>query len=387
MVNVGLYVHVPFCAAKCGYCDFYSRVPGPGQTARFVDALLAELAGSPVGERPHMRVGTIFVGGGTPTILPPPDLARLFGALGRLARRDGVGEFTVEANPATLDDAKADVLCRAGVNRISVGVQSFHNQELRALDRRHRPEDVLRTVQVVRRAGFPHLNLDLIFGIPGQTEESWVESLHTAIGIGPDHLACYGLTYEPATPLHERRREGLVAACDEDTEVAMYELAIRVLTDAGFDHYEISNFARSFGRCEHNLAYWRNGPYVGLGPAAAAFLDGERTRNVADTEEYVRRITAGDCPVIERERLDPRRRAGETAMLQLRLIEGLDRVWFERETGFDPLRLFGEAIRVHLSGGRLSVTPAHIRLTSSGLLIADAIIADFIGVARYGGLT
>jgi oxygen-independent coproporphyrinogen-3 oxidase len=387
MFNAGLYVHVPFCRAKCAYCDFFSRLPAPGQTARLVDALLTELATGPVGIDPRMRICTIFVGGGTPTVLPSADLARLCDALGQVARRDAVREFTVEANPATLDDDKAAILRRAGANRVSVGVQSFHDDELRILGRSHRADDIVRTVRIARESGFVRMNLDLIFGIPGQTESAWAESLRMAVELGPDHLACYGLTYEPGTPLDEARVARLLEPCDEDTEARMYDYTVDTLSNYGFDHYEISNFARPGARCEHNLAYWRNEPYVGIGPAAAGYLDGERTRNVADIEEYIARITAGRSPVDEREHLDPRSRAGETAMLQLRLVEGIDRPWFRRHTGYDPMALFGDAIRAHVAACRLSVTPTHIRLTRSGLLIANTVMADFLMVARQGGLT
>ncbi len=387
MIDAGLYVHVPFCRTKCGYCDFYSLVPAEGQAGRYVDAVLAELADGPAAPGGPARVRTIFVGGGTPTVLPVAELLRLFRALGELARRDGVSEFTVEANPASLDEAKALALREAGVNRVSIGVQSFAAAELRTLGRSHRPEDVAQTVRSVRRWGFAHINLDLIFGIPGQTERSWEESLRMAIDLGPDHIACYGLTYEPGTPLHRRWVEGALDPCGEEAEVRMYECAIDTLTSAGFEHYEISNFARPGARCEHNLAYWRNEPYVGLGPAAASYFEGVRTRNVADVEEYVRRIALGQSPVVESERLDAKSRAGETAMLQLRLTDGIDRRWFERQTGFDPLTLFADVIRWHVAGRRLSVTPTHIRLTRSGLLIADSVMADFITIGAERGLT
>jgi oxygen-independent coproporphyrinogen-3 oxidase len=385
MVDTGLYVHVPFCRTKCGYCDFYSRVPAAGQPGRYVDAVLAELAGGPAGPGGRVRVRTIFVGGGTPTILPVDELSRLFGVLGELARRDGVSEFTVEANPASLDDAKARVLREAGVNRVSIGVQSFAAQELKTLGRSHQAEDVAPTVRSARRWGFSHVNLDLIFGIPGQTERSWEESLRMAMELGPDHIACYGLTYEPGTPLHRRWVEGALDPCGEETEARMYECAIDTLTSAGFEHYEISNFARPGARCEHNLAYWRNEPYVGLGPAAASYFEGVRTRNVADVEQYIRRIALGQSPVVESERLDAKERAGETAMLQLRLTDGIDRRSFERQTGFDAMALFADVIRSHVAGRRLTVTPTHIRLTRSGLLIADSVMADFIAVGSRGG--
>ncbi|MBN1492155.1 MAG: radical SAM family heme chaperone HemW [Phycisphaerae bacterium] len=386
MLAVGLYVHIPFCSRKCAYCDFYSRVPGPGQTRLVVDALLAELDSGRAGRCPSVRVQTIFVGGGTPTVLPTDDFGRLFRSLGRLARRDAAVEFTVEANPASVDDAKAAVLRAAGVDRISLGVQSFHVAELACLDRLHSPEDIPRTLRRLRRAGFEHVNLDLIFGIPGQSLASWTDTLRRAVDLEPDHLACYGLTYEPGTPLEARRSLGHVQPCGEALEVEMYARAIDYLAEAGFEHYEISNFARASGRCRHNLGYWLGEPYLGIGPAAAGYLDGQRTRNVADMTEYMRRILAGESAVVEREQLDALAHAGEAAMLELRLIDGLDRERFQRRTGFDPVRLFAEPLASHGVGGRVVVTGSHIRLTRAGLFVADSVMADFIAAAEVSPL-
>jgi len=346
--------------------------------------MLGELARGPAGESPRVRVVSIFVGGGTPTALAESELERLAAALGRIATRDDVCEFTVEANPASLDGAKADVLRAAGVSRISLGAQSFHAGELETLGRIHGPNDIARTVELIRRAGFRRLNLDLIFGIPGQTPASWSESLRRAIDLGPDHLACYALTYEPGTSLHERLVAGLIRPCDEATAPAMYEHAMDVLSAAAHDHYEISNFARPGGRCLHNLGYWTGEPYLGVGPASAAYLDGVRTRNVEDVEEYAERIRAGRSPVVDREELTGAAKAGELAMLRLRLIEGIDLADFRRRTGFDARRLFRQAIEVHEAAGRLAVTDTHVRLTRAGVMVADSVIGDFL--AECGGL-
>lgn len=371
-----LYVHVPFCATVCGYCDFYSEVLDGRRVATLVDALLAEL-NQTRRERP-LAFETIFVGGGTPTVLPGPELTRLLRACADLSRRGAAGEFTVEANPATVTPAVARACAAAGVNRVSLGAQSFHPAELQVLDRRHRPEQVAQTVAVCRAHGLHRHNLDLIFGIPGQTLDSWRASLQAAVALEPEHLSCYGLTYEPGTPLYERWRAGLVERVDPDVEADMYEAAIDTLDAAGYQQYEISNFARPGAECRHNLTYWRNESYLGIGPSAAGYLDGVRYKNVPDTAEYVRRVLAGRSPRGEEESLDADKRAGETAMLALRLVAGLDRRRFVERFGRDPVDFFADAIARHAAAGLLEVTATAIRLTRAGRLVADSVIADFL---------
>lgn len=376
MTDVGLYVHVPFCPSKCGYCDFESHVPDPEEFSPLVDALLMEMDAAIDGR--DVRVDTIFVGGGTPTFLPTDCLQRLCDRLGRYAREHRTSEFTVETNPGTLDADKSEILRTCGVDRISMGAQSFHESELAMLERRHRPDQILRTAALIRETGFPHFNIDLIFGVPGQNEANWAESIRRAIDLGPDHLACYGLTYEPGTRLHEQTLAGSVDRMDEDLEAALYAMAMEQLPAAGFEQYEISNYARPGARSLHNLRYWHNLPTMGVGPAAASYLDGQRWRNVPESAEYARRILAGEPTAIDVERLEPTRRAGETAMLMLRLIEGIRRRRFRESTGFDAMALFAEAIKRHHSAGRLLVDGERIALTPAGRLVADSVMADFL---------
>lgn len=376
MIETGLYIHVPFCATKCGYCDFYSHTPAPGAFDPLVDALCAELEQQVLSR--DVRIVTIFAGGGTPTLLPLPSLERLFKKLSRLVESHQPIEFTVEANPASLSDAKADVLRHSGVTRISMGAQSFHANELRTLDRIHSPADIPRSAEIIRRAGFAHFNLDLIFGIPGQTRASLFESVHRAIELGPDHLACYGLTYEPDTPLRSRRDAGLLRPAEEDLEAHLYELLMDELPRLGYEQYEISNFARAAGRSEHNLRYWRNQPVIGIGPSAASYLDGRRWKNVSDTAQYVQRLSSGQEAAAESEVLSPLDRAGETAMLRLRLIEGVQLDEFERATGYDARTLFAPLITSHVAAGLLQIDDRHVALTRAGRLVADAVMADFL---------
>lgn len=372
----GLYVHVPFCETKCGYCDFYS-VPLQGRnTTPLVRAIATELGrrGSTVGA----KFTTIFVGGGTPTLLPLGELETLFGQLSVVARRDGVAEFTTEANPATVDQEKIKLLVEAGVNRMSFGGQSFHQKELDVLERLHSPADIVPGVRLARAGGIEQINLDLIFGIPGQTLDSWRESLRRAVDLGIDHVACYGLTYEPGTPLTAQMQKGTTIRCDNDLEAEMYLLAIEFLQSCGFGQYEISNFAKPGCQCRHNMIYWSNQPYLGIGPSAASYIDGGRCKNVPHIETYIGDIENGRNAWREIEKLTQHQLAGETAMLQLRLNRGIDIVEFSQQVGLNPLEFYADQISRYTAEGLMKCTSEHIQLTRDGRLVADRIISDFL---------
>lgn len=372
-----VYAHVPFCQTICGYCDFYSIVYDERGVSPLVESLIRELVQSTA--RVQCAIETIFVGGGTPTTLPPAELERLLTAL-RNAAKPGAAqpEFTVEANPATVTPEKAAVLAKSGVTRVSIGAQSFDTSELRVLDRIHRPLQVAETLSICRNAGIPQANLDLIFAVPGQSLDAWLRNLHAAIELAPDHLSCYGLTYEKGTPLFEQLLAGQVKRIDTDREAEMYEATIETLAGAGYEQYEISNFARPGCECRHNLIYWRNEPYLGIGPSAAGFVDGVRYQNVPDAAEYGRAVMAGRSARVTEERLSENQRARETVMLELRLNRGIDRPAFAARFGHDPTQLFSAAVSKHQSLGLLDVTEDAVRLTNRGRLVADAVISDFL---------
>jgi oxygen-independent coproporphyrinogen-3 oxidase len=371
-----LYVHVPYCRTLCAYCDFYSEILDERTSGALVDGLLRELAAF---RRAHdLAPDTIFLGGGTPTVLPPLELSRLLDAIVALPRAAGDLEFTVEANPATVNAGTAELLATHAVSRVSVGAQSFDPAELRVLERTHEPAQVRETVAICRAHGIAQVNLDLIFGVPGQSVPAWESSLRQAADLAPDHISCYGLTYEPGTRLDERRQAGEVVPVSPETEAQMYETAIDTLAEAGLEQYEISNFARPGCRCRHNLRIWRNETYAGIGPSAAGFANGVRYRNLADIREYLRAVAAGRRPRAEQECLTPERRACESAMLELRLIAGIDRVRFAERFGRDPVELFAEAVARHAEAGLLTVDERSMRLTRRGLLVADSVIADFL---------
>lgn len=380
----GLYVHIPFCETKCGYCDFYSVALKDRNPTPLVDCIGRELRQRVNG---HARaVRTVFFGGGTPTILPLGELARLLNFLNDEVDVCQLEEFTVEANPATVDDEKAELLVSAGVSRISMGAQSFFPDELATLERIHSPEDIAPSVATLRRHGVGQINLDLIFGIPGQTLETWSQSLARAIDLGPDHIACYGLTYEPGTRLTAMRRHGRMTPCDDGLEADMFLATIDTLESAGYRQYEISNYAKPGCECRHNLLYWRNEPYIGVGPSAAGCLNGRRYKNVADVAGYVRLIERDGHAEVESEIIDTEMLIVELVMMQLRLNEGLSIAAFRERIGVDPRDLFGDSLTRLTDLGLVTVSETHIALTRSGRLVANTVIADLAAVSRPADL-
>jgi oxygen-independent coproporphyrinogen-3 oxidase len=370
------YVHVPFCAHKCGYCDFASLAGADHLADRYLEALEREMVMA-TGGAPQ-EVDTVFIGGGTPTRLDAPGLRRLLAAVRRWFPLAGGGEWTVEANPGTLDDGKADVLAEGGVNRVSLGAQSFQPELLRALERDHAPEEVARAIDLVRPR-FPRWSFDLIFGAPGSTPELWADDLETALRLGPSHLSCYGLVYEKGTSLWKQWQAGLVRAVDEEAERAMYAHTLDRLGAAGLPAYEISNFARPGHECRHNLVYWANDAYFGVGLGAARYVRGVRSVNTRELPAYLKRIEAGEPATGPTETLDPEGRARETAVLMLRRTAlGLDRADFARRTGFDLDALAGTAAARSVERGLLEDNGRRVRLTREGLFVADSVLCEFL---------
>jgi oxygen-independent coproporphyrinogen-3 oxidase len=376
-----LYVHVPFCAHKCHYCDFYSITrQSRERMSRFTDMVLAESAfwTNSLGKSPIIRPRTIFFGGGTPSLLPLEDMQRLLLGLARQFDLSAVNEWTVEVNPATATLDFCQMLRAAGVDRLSFGAQSFNPAELAVLERHHDPDDVPRSLSIARQAGFNRLNLDLIYAIPGQTLESWLVSLSHAIESDTPHLSCYGLTYEPNTPLAVRKRIGRITALDESVELEMFHRTRQILAEADRPAYEISNYAIAGEECRHNLHYWTGGNYLGLGPAAASHVAGWRWRNRPHLGEWERAIESGQLPAIEVETLSPERRQGELAMLMLRLSGGLNYDGFANRTGRDARDLFAPMIDRLLRNKLVEGDEHALRLTKRGLEVADAVASEFL---------
>lgn len=375
----GLYAHVPFCFHKCHYCDFYSFVDREGRSGAFLDRFdadvawtCARLAGVSDG-----AIETIFVGGGTPTLLTADELVRLAASLRRLPLAHDL-EWTVEANPETVDREKADVLAAAGVNRVSIGAQSFDPRHLATLERWHDPANVARAVGVARAAGIDNLNLDLIFAVPGQTLDEWKDDIRRALDLGPAHLSCYGLTYEPNTAMTKRLERGEFERCDDMLEAEMYEATREILAGAGFAQYEISNFARAGRECRHNLVYWRNEPWWAIGPSASGFVAGHRFKVVPRLGDWLAREGGdGSPPVVDHEPPDERRHTSEALMLGLRLMEGIDGALERRAVELEPARaaVFARAI----AGGLLERTgEGRLRVTHRGAALANEVLAEIV---------
>jgi oxygen-independent coproporphyrinogen-3 oxidase len=379
----GLYVHVPFCFHKCHYCDFYSITrQGEDRMARFVELLLAEAdlwLGSPAGAQARPR--TIFFGGGTPTLLPDPLMRDLLRGLRGRFDLGRLEEWTIEANPATARGESCAIMREAGVDRLSFGAQSFNPSELATLERHHDPADVGRSVEIARSAGFQRLNVDLIYAVPGQDLTSWSESLDAALALGTPHVSCYNLTYESNTPMAVKKRLGRLRPVDEDVELAMLHHTRSRMAGAGYDAYEVSNYATPGEECRHNLVYWTGGNYIGLGPSAASHVEGWRWRNRPHLGEWENAVGAGELPATDIESLSPDRRAGELAMLMLRLGRGIEFDAFAARTGRDAMKSFRAQVDRLAPVGLITVGTSSIRLTDKGINVADAIAAEFLDVS------
>jgi oxygen-independent coproporphyrinogen-3 oxidase len=367
------YIHVPFCAHRCGYCNFTLIADRADLVDRYLLALDRELSwlGSP---RP---VETLFIGGGTPTFLSADALRRLLHLVMTWFPPLGGHEFSVEANPDGLDVERVAVLADHGVTRVSLGAQSFNPAKLRALERDHSPADITASVELCRRR-IKSVSLDLIFATPGETLQSWRNDLEAALSLSPDHLSTYGLTYERGTTFWGRRLKGELTSLDEELERALYAEAIDRLTAGGFEHYEVSNFARPGHRCRHNEVYWAGRPYFAAGPGAARYVNGRRELNHRSTTTWMARVLEGKSPVAESEELSPEDRARESLVLGLRRLEGISRAEFARSTGFEVDQLVGPALTRCLDQGMIADRDGRLRLTREGLFVSDAIWPHFL---------
>lgn len=370
----GLYAHVPFCFHKCHYCDFYSIVDREDRQPAYLERIASELAAA--SEFCATPLETVFVGGGTPTFLRPDLLARLLELIRTRTPLAEDAEWTVEANPETVTDAIARTLVAGGVNRTSLGAQSFDPRHLATLERWHDPASVPRAVSRLRAAGVRRVSLDLIFGIPGATLDDWKLDLERALALEPDHLSCYGLTYEPNTALRRRLELGRIEPCDEELEAEMYEWTIDRLARAGYEQYEISNFARPGERCRHNLLYWTNADWWAVGPSASGHLGGVRFRNVPRLSEWL--AGSGLSPVVDVEHVDEETRSGERLMVGLRLRDGMDRRELEECLAGDAGPRRRAAIERGVANALLKRVDGRLRLTRAGLLLADAVLAELL---------
>jgi len=369
MESTGLYLHIPFCVQKCAYCDFVSASGDESAMGAYLDALLREIA---LRSDPALPVDTVYFGGGTPTHFGAGRLADLLAALRESFSLLPGCEITCEANPESVTSGGLDTLRKAGFNRLSLGVQSFADSDLRALGRVHTAADAVRAVENARAAGFENLSIDLIFGLPDQTMAAWEANLTRALTLPVTHLSCYGLIPEPGTPLVASPLMDRLP--DDDAQADMYLRCVDMLAGAGFEQYEISNFARGGMVSRHNLRYWQVRPYLGLGAAAHGDFGGYRTQNYADRNRYVEALQAGRLPVECAEKISPAERVRERVMLGLRTAGGIGADLFPDREGFFALA------RGLDSRGLGTLRGESFSLTPEGFLLSNAVIGEFWGL-------
>jgi putative oxygen-independent coproporphyrinogen III oxidase len=369
-------VHIPFCIQKCGYCDFNAYLYRYDAAQTYLTALRREIVHT-ASERPWTgyRVSSVYFGGGTPSTLAAVDLTSLLSLIRGSFPVQADAEITLEADPGTIDLVGLEALHAGGFNRISIGVQAFDNGLLQQLDRLHSAADARRVLVWARRAGFMDLNLDLMFGLPGQSLPAWDRSLHEAIAFAPTHVSVYGLTVEERTPFYRRQQLGQLGLPDEEAQVAMFEHADQLLTAAGYLHYEISNYALPGWRSRHNLHYWQHGEYLGFGAGAHAYLQGYRRENERLPGRYVRAIAAGGSAACVPEFIDRARRIHEGLMVGLRLREGIDLEAFARAYGVHLATTYAEPIAELITSGHVRCIDGRLRLTDRGRLVIDAVLA------------
>lgn len=372
-MTAAIYVHLPFCPYICPYCDFAKWQHTPAAAARYLTALEREIQSTAA-----VQGTTLFFGGGTPNTYDAVALARLIAALRSHFALSDDAEISVEINPdLTLCEA-LPALRAAGVNRLSIGVQSFDESELRTLGRRHAPADVAIVVERARAAGFSNVSIDLMFGVPGQTEVSWTQSLDRALALGVEHLSTYGLTVEDGTPYARWYERDPGAFFDGDREAGLYQIAMDRTGAAGFEHYEISNFARPGFRCAHNANYWRNGAYVGLGVGAASYLDGVRSTHTRDLAAYCVAALDGKPIAGDSECLQGDARTGEAAMLALRTLEGVDTREFRERYAVEFFTQYATVIADLEAAGMIRVSGERVALTQRGRFLANDVCGAFL---------
>jgi oxygen-independent coproporphyrinogen-3 oxidase len=371
-----VYVHIPFCAKKCRYCDFYS-IEAPGKVEAFLAALDQEV-GLLRADAADAKVETIFLGGGTPSLLPPAQIQAILERLRSSFNVTPDAETTLEANPGTLTRDSLAAYRAAGVSRLSLGVQSFHDPELKALGRIHSAEDACRAVEDARAAGFHNLGLDLIYALPGQSLARWETTLRTVIRLAPEHVSAYALTIARHTPFGRMLRAGELQPAPTDTEAAMFERTMEMLEAEGYEHYEVSNYARPGFRCRHNLAYWTHRDYLGLGPSAHSFRmdeggkSGRRWWNLSDLSAYLAAVRDGRVPVGGEERLGVQELTAERIFLGLR-DGGLHPPRLARDLGYDLSGERGAVLRSLQQDGLAGMQAGVLRLTRKGYLVCDEI--------------
>lgn len=376
MENAGIYIHIPFCISKCSYCDFAS-VPLNDTVERYIYFLMKELEMKAHLLKDH-NIDTIFIGGGTPSAIGSEYIGNILRTVNHRFSVAKDAEITLEVNPGTMDENKAESYRSFGINRISMGIQSFDDSLLSGLGRIHKGEDAINTLMILRAAGFNNINGDFIFGQPDQTLESFLNDLSIAAEIGLSHISMYGLIVEDGTLMKKWLEDGKVKLPEEDLEREMYHQGIKQLSMGRYHQYEISNLSIDGMECRHNIGYWRLKPYVGAGLSAHSNIGSKRFWNTSSFAEYFKKIEMSEAPMGGEENLDPETRASEYIILGLRMNEGVDYLEFENRFGFDARKRFKAVIDKHKNEGLLTESKTHLRLTQRGMDLSNIVEVDFL---------
>lgn len=374
MKEIGLYVHIPFCRSKCLYCDFNSYENREGDAPEYVKAMLLEL--SAYKERNSFIYKTVFIGGGTPTVINCSLIGTLMETL--LPDIKAGAEITMECNPGTVTEDSLSYYRSIGINRLSIGLQAWQGELLSRIGRIHDLQDFLHTYESARKTGFDNISVDLMFALPGQTMEMWEETLINVCRLGVEHISCYSLKLEEGTKLHRLHGEGKVQLPDDDTDRDMYAKAIEILGSFGYVQYEISNFSRDGRECRHNLVYWRNEEYLGLGAGSHSKLDNRRFWNFRDIDRYVGLLRQGELPVEGHEELTAAVDMWETIFLALRLNEGLDISYFSGKYGVDFRERYGTVVSKLSKQGLLMLSGDRLKLTDRGRDLSNSVFIEFM---------
>tara|TARA_B100000700_G_C15060412_1_gene865396 strand:+ start:2681 stop:3928 length:1248 start_codon:yes stop_codon:yes gene_type:complete len=388
LLPVGIYLHIPFCTTKCGYCDFNAYANLDYLVSDYTSSLIKEIKLWEKSLNKH-SVKSIFFGGGTPSLTSITDLQQIISTIFETFNISPHAEFTLEANPTELTEKYLHKIRELGINRLSMGVQSMNTNELQLLERTHSPQQVLNVIKASRKAGFNNLNLDLIYGLMEQDLQTWQETVEKILDHHPEHLSCYALTIEPGTPFYYRVEKGLLSEPNPDIAAEQYEWTRERLEDAKYVHYEISNWAKKDHECIHNLIYWQNKDYLGIGAGAHSYFNGKRFANINAPNKYIELVNASYAEwgnenhiamkqIISTETPNLVTTRSDSAILGLRLIEGIDFEEYYKRFEVDINQLYTEAITKHLKTGLLEKTKSSLKLSPKGLLLANEIFVDLL---------
>lgn len=377
-LNLGLYIHIPFCYSKCPYCGFYSLANTDNiEKGNYVDAIKRE-AGIYSKEYPEILIESIYLGGGTPTTLNGHIISEIIQTCYQNFRIKKKIEITIESNPATFDNKKAEEIIGAGVNRLSIGAQSFDNRLLKKIGRIHDKQEIIKSYSIARSTGFRNINIDLMFGIPDQKIKQFKKTLEEVVKLHPEHISLYGLTIEEGTLFQKFASEGMLSIPSDDTAYNMYQEAIRFLSYWGYEQYEISNFCLPGKRCLHNQIYWKNRQYLGIGASSTSYIKKNRFKNISDLQQYINLLKNNILPIESKEILPEEEEMSETIILYLRMMEGIDKKDFLARFGTSLETAFGKQLTILKKQGLLQENESHYFLTRKGIVLSNQVFLEFL---------